>query len=114
MPRSTNAPASKARRKKILKQAKGYFGRRKNCIKIAKNAVQKANQYEYIHRKQNKRNFKSLWIQRINAATRQNGISYSTFMCKLRQSPIQLNRKILANLAMHQPQAFQAIISQLA
>lgn len=110
MPRSSNKVASRARRKKILKQAKGYFGRRKNVYTVAKNAVEKGMQYSYIGRKQKKRNFRSLWIQRINAASREHGMSYSQFMGKLHAKNIELNRKALADLAMNHPEAFKAVI----
>ena len=98
MPRSVNSVAKRARRKKILKQAKGYFGRRKNVYTVAKNAVEKAMSYSYRDRKNNKRNFRSLWIQRINAGARQYGMSYSQFMGKVKANNIELNRKVLADL----------------
>ena len=98
MPRSVNAVAAKARRKKVLKAAKGYFGRRKNVHTVAKNAVEKAMQYAYIGRKQKKRNFRSLWIQRINAGVREHGMSYSTFMGGISKKGIALNRKVLCLL----------------
>jgi large subunit ribosomal protein L20 len=110
MPRSVNSVASRARRKKILKLAKGYFGRRKNVWTVAKNAVEKGLQYSYRDRKQKKRNFRSLWIQRINAGSRQYGISYSQFMGMLSKSQVQLNRKVLADLAMNHPEAFKAVV----
>ena len=113
MPRSVNAVAAKARRKKVLKAAKGYFGRRKNVHTVAKNAVEKAMQYAYIGRKQKKRNFRSLWIQRINAGARQQGMSYSQFMGKLKANNIDLNRKVLADLAMNDPKAFEAVIKNI-
>lgn len=113
MPRSVNSVAAKARRKKILKQAKGYFGRRKNVHTVAKNAVEKGMQYAYAGRKQKKRNFRALWIQRINAGVREHGMSYSTFMGKIAKNNIELNRKVLADLAMHDPQAFKAIVDSL-
>ncbi|MBT6746494.1 MAG: 50S ribosomal protein L20 [Flavobacteriales bacterium] len=109
MPRSVNSVAAKARRKKVLKAAKGYFGRRKNVHTVAKNAVEKAGVYAYIGRKQKKRNFRSLWIQRINAGARINGMSYSELMGKLADKEIDLNRKVLADLAMNQPDAFKAV-----
>ena len=101
MPRSVNSVASRAKRKKILKQAKGYFGRRKNVWTVAKNAVEKALLYAYRDRKTKKRNFKSLWIMRINAAAHQHGLTYSEFMFKLKTNNISLNRKVLADLAMN-------------
>lgn len=110
MPRSVNSVAAKARRKKIIKQAKGYFGRRKNVHTVAKNAVEKAQQYAYVGRKQKKRNFRALWIQRINAAVREHDMSYSEFMGKLNKKDIQLNRKVLADLAMNDSKAFAAIV----
>lgn len=113
MPRSSNAVASRARRKKVLKMAKGYFGARKNVYTVAKNAVEKGLQYAYIGRKLRKRQFRSLWIMRINAAARQHGMSYSQFMGKLSKSGIELNRKVLADLAMNHPEAFKAVIDQV-
>ncbi len=113
MPRSVNSVAKRARRKKILKQAKGYFGRRKNVYTVAKNAVEKAMSYAYRDRKNNKRNFRSLWIQRINAGARQHGMSYSQFMGKVKANNIELNRKVLADLAMNNPEAFKAIVEKV-
>ena len=113
MPRSVNSVASRARRKKILKQAKGYFGRRKNVWTIAKNAVDKAMLYAYRDRKTKKRNFRALWIARINAAARLNGMTYSQFMGKVRSNKIELNRKVLADLAMNHPEAFKAIVEKV-
>jgi large subunit ribosomal protein L20 len=113
MPRSVNSVASRARRKKIMKMAKGYFGRRKNVWTVAKNAVEKGLQYSYAHRKQKKRNFRSLWIQRINAGARQHGMSYSVFMGKLKANNIELNRKVLADLAMNHPEAFKAVVDKV-
>ena len=113
MPRSVNSVASRARRKKVLKQAKGYFGRRKNVWTIAKNAVDKAMLYAYRDRKTKKRNFRALWIARINAAARLNGMSYSQFMGKVKANDIQLNRKVLADLAMNHPEAFKAVVDKI-
>ena len=113
MPRSVNSVASRARRKKILKQAKGYFGRRKNVWSVAKNAVDKAMLYAYTDRRNKKRNFRALWIARINAAARLNGMSYSQFMGKIKSNKIELNRKVLADLAMNHPGAFKAIIEKV-
>ena len=113
MPRSVNSVASRARRKKIIKQAKGYFGRRKNVWTIAKNAVEKAMLYSYRDRRVKKRNFRSLWIARINAGARANGMSYSQFMGKINAKNIELNRKVLADLAMNHPEAFKAIVIKL-
>lgn len=110
MPRSVNAVASRARRKKILKRAKGFFGRRKNVWTVAKNAVDKAGVYAYSGRKQKKRNFRALWIQRINAGARINGLSYSKFMGNVAKKDIHLNRKVLADLAMNHPEAFKAVV----
>lgn len=104
MPRSVNSVASRNRRKKILKAAKGYFGRRKNVYTVAKNAVEKGMLYAYRDRKNNKRNFRSLWITRINAAARLNGMSYSQFMGKVKAQNIELNRKVLADLAVNNPE----------
>ena len=113
MPRSVNSVASRARRKKIIKQAKGYFGRRKNVWTIAKNAVEKAMLYAYRDRRNKKRNFRSLWITRINAGAREHGMSYSQFMGKIKSNNIELNRKVLADLAMNNPQAFKAVVDKL-
>lgn len=113
MPRSVNAVASRARRKKVLKQAKGFFGRRKNVWTVAKNAVEKAMQYAYRGRKEKKRNFRSLWIARINAGCRVNGVSYSQFMGNLKKNNIELNRKVLADLAMNHPEAFKAVVDKV-
>ena len=113
MPRSVNSVASRARRKKILKQAKGYFGRRKNVWTIAKNAVEKAMLYAYRDRRTKKRNFRSLWIARINAGAREHGMSYSQFMGKAKSNNIKLNRKVLADLAMNNPQAFKAVVDKI-
>ena len=114
MPRSVNSVAKRARRKKIIKQAKGYFGRRKNVWTVAKNAVEKALQYSYINRKTKKREIRSLWIQRINAAERISGLSYSDFMDKLKKSKIELNRKVLADIAMNDPESFKQIVKSVS
>jgi large subunit ribosomal protein L20 len=113
MPRSVNSVASRARRKKVMKLAKGYFGRRKNVWTVAKNAVEKAMTYAYRDRRQNKRNFRSLWITRINAGARMHGMSYSQFMGKVKANDIELNRKVLADLAMNHPEAFAAIVNKV-
>ncbi len=113
MPRSVNSVAKRARRKKILKQAKGYFGRRKNVYTVAKNAVEKGMLYAYRDRKNNKRNFRALWIQRINAGARLHGMSYSQFMGKIKANNIELNRKVLADLAMNNPDAFKSIVEKI-
>ncbi|MEX0274426.1 MAG: 50S ribosomal protein L20 [Flavobacteriaceae bacterium] len=113
MPRSVNSVASRARRKKVMKQAKGYFGRRKNVWTVAKNAVEKAMLYAYRDRRNKKRNFRALWITRINAGARQHGMSYSQFMGKVKAHNIELNRKVLADLAMNHPEAFKAIVDKV-
>jgi large subunit ribosomal protein L20 len=110
MPSSVNSVASRARRKSVMKMAKGYFGRRKNVWTVAKNAVEKGMLYSYTGRKLKKRNFRSLWIQRINAAAREHGMSYSVFMGKCAAKGIELNRKVLADLALNNPTAFKAIV----
>ena len=113
MPRSVNHVASRARRKNFMKLAKGYFGRRKNVWTVAKNAIEKGLNYAYEGRKQKKRNFRSLWIARINAGARQHGMSYSQFMGAVHKSGIELNRKVLADLALNQPEAFKAIVETI-
>ena len=113
MPRSVNSVAKRARRKKILKQAKGYFGRRKNVWTVAKNAVEKGLQYAYRDRRNKKRNFRSLWIMRINAAARQNGLTYSELINKLKLNNIEINRKVLADLAMNSPDQFKNLLDNL-
>jgi large subunit ribosomal protein L20 len=113
MPRSVNSVASRARRKKILKHAKGYWGRRKNVWTVAKNAVEKGWTYAYRDRKAKKRDFRKLWIQRINAGAREEGMSYSQLMGKLKGANIELNRKVLADLAMNHPDAFKAIVQKV-
>lgn len=113
MPRSVNNVASRARRKKTLKLAKGYFGRRSNVWTVAKNAVEKGLTYAYRDRRAKKREFRSLWIVRINAACRQHGISYSQFMGKLANSDLNINRKVLADLAMNDADAFKAVFDQV-
>jgi len=113
MPRSVNAVASRARRKKVLSQTKGYFGRRKNVYTVSKNALEKGLDYQYRDRKARKRNFRALWIQRINAGAREYGMSYSEFMGKLHAAGIELNRKVLADLAMNHPEAFKAVVDKV-
>ncbi len=113
MPRSVNAVASRARRKRTLKLAKGYWGRRKNVWTVAKNAVEKGLQYAYRDRKVKKREFRRLWIQRINAGARLHGLSYSQFMGKAKKANIDLNRKVLADLAMNHPEAFKAVVDKV-
>jgi len=113
MPRSVNAVASRKRRKKILKAAKGYFGARKNVYTVAKNAVEKAWGYAYRDRKNKKRSFRRLWISRINAATRMHDMTYNQFMFLLKENKIDLNRKVLAYLAMHNPEIFKSIVDKV-
>ena len=113
MPRSVNSVASRRKRKKILKQSKGYFGRRKNVWTVAKNAVEKALTYAYRDRRNKKRNFRSLWITRINAAARLHGLTYSELISKLKKNNIEINRKVLADLAMNNPTAFAEIIKSI-
>ena len=113
MPRSTNSVASRNRRKKVLKQTKGQFGRRKNVYTVAVNALEKGMQYSYRDRRKKKGNFRSLWIQRINAGARQYDMSYSEFMGKINKKGIALNRKTLADLAMNHPDAFKAIVEKV-
>ncbi len=113
MPRSVNSVASRMRRKRILEFAKGYFGRKKNVWTVAKNAIEKGWVYAYRDRKAKKRDFRGLWIQRINAASRLHGMSYSEFMGKVKKSNIELNRKVLADLAMNHPAAFEAVVKKL-
>ncbi|MBP3943867.1 50S ribosomal protein L20 [Sphingobacteriaceae bacterium WQ 2009] len=110
MPRSVNAVASRRRRKKILKLAKGYYGSRSKVYTIAKNTVEKGLQYAYRDRKTKKREFRALWIQRINAGARQQGLSYSVLIGKLAAKNIGLNRKVLADLALNNPDAFKAVV----
>ena len=113
MPRSVNSVAAKARRKKILKSAKGYFGRRKNVHTVAKNAVEKGLTYAYRDRKNKKRTFRALWITRINAGARLHGLSYSELMGKLKANNIDINRKVLADLAMNNSEAFAEIVNKV-
>ena len=113
MPRSVNSVASRARRKKLHKKIRGYFLSRKNVWTVAKNTYEKGLTYAYRDRKAKKREFRALWIQRINAAARQYGISYSQFMGKLAKQNVGLNRKVLADLAMNNPKAFEAIVNQV-
>jgi large subunit ribosomal protein L20 len=113
MPRSVNAVASKARRKKILKQAKGFYGKRKNVYTVAKNVVEKGMTYSYVGRKLKKREYRRLWIARINAAVREEGLTYSQFMNLLVKKEITLDRKVLADLAMNNPESFKALVGQV-
>jgi large subunit ribosomal protein L20 len=113
MPRSVNNVASRARRKKVMKSTKGYFGRRKNVWTVAKNAFEKGLGYAYSGRKQKKRSYRALWIQRINAAIRPFGMNYSVFIGKLNKSDIDINRKVLADLALNNPNAFEEIVNKV-
>jgi large subunit ribosomal protein L20 len=113
MPRSVNAVASRARRKKILKQAKGFYGKRKNVYTVAKNIVEKGMTYSYVGRKNKKREYRQLWIARINAAVREEGLTYSEFINLLNKKGIELNRKILADLAMNEPESFKALVASV-
>ncbi len=113
MPRSVNHVASRAKRKRILKLTRGYFGARKNVWTVAKNTWEKGLTYAYRDRKNKKRSFRSLWIQRINAAARQEGMSYSVLMGKLTKAGIEINRKVLADLALNNPEAFKAIVAKV-
>ena len=113
MPRSVNHVASRAKRKRILKLTRGYFGARKNVWTVAKNTWEKGLTYAYRDRKNKKRNFRALWIQRINAAARQEGMSYSALMGALSKAGIEINRKVLADLAVNNPEAFKAIVAQV-
>ena len=112
MPRSVNSVASRARRKRVLELAKGFFGCKKNVWTVAKNAVEKGLVYAYRDRKAKKRDFRALWIQRINAGARLQGMSYSELMGKLKKAGVDLNRKVLADLAMNHPQAFEAVVKK--
>ena len=111
--RSVNHVASRTRRKKMMKNAKGYFGRRKNVWTVSKNAIEKGWSYAYRDRKAKKREFRALWIQRINAGAREYGLSYSQFMGKVAAAEIEINRKVLADLAMNEPKAFKAIVDKV-
>jgi large subunit ribosomal protein L20 len=113
MPRSVNHVASRAKRKRILKLAKGFFGRKKNVWTVAKNAIEKGLVYAYRDRKQKKREFRGIWIARINAGARLHGLTYSELMGKLKKSGIDLNRKVLADLAMNHPSAFEAVVNKI-
>ena len=113
MPRSVNAVASRARRKRILKKAKGFYGKRKNVYTVAKNVLEKGQTYSYVGRKLKKREYRSLWIARINAAVRAEGLTYSEFIHKLNQKGVGLDRKILADLAMNEPDTFKQLIASV-
>lgn len=113
MPRSVNAVASRARRKRVLKAAKGFYGKRKNVYTVAKNVMEKGLTYSYVGRKVKKRDYRALWIARINAGVREEGLTYSQFIFKLREKGIDLNRKVLADLAMNEPAAFKSLIQSV-
>ena len=113
MPRSVNAVASRARRKRILKAAKGFYGKRKNVYTVAKNVMEKGLTYKYVGRKLKKREYRSLWIARINAAVRAEGLTYSQFIHLLNEKGVGLDRKILADLAMNEPESFQLLIASV-
>jgi large subunit ribosomal protein L20 len=113
MPRSKNSVASKARRKRIFKQAKGFYGKRKNVYTVAKNVLEKGLIYRYVGRKLKKRDYRALWITRINAAVRAEGLTYSVFMNKLKVNGITLDRKVLADLAMNEPESFKKLIDSV-
>jgi large subunit ribosomal protein L20 len=113
MPRSVNSVASKARRKRILKKAKGFYGKRKNVYTVAKNVVEKGQTYAYVGRKLKKRDYRSLWIVRINAAVREEGLTYSEFINKLKVKGISLDRKVLADLAMNEPASFKSLVQSV-
>ena len=113
MPRSVNAVASRARRKRILKAAKGFYGKRKNVYTVAKNVMEKGLTYKYVGRKLKKREYRTLWIARINAAVREEGLTYSQFIHLLNGKGITLDRKILADLAMNEPDSFKQLIASV-
>jgi large subunit ribosomal protein L20 len=113
MPRSVNAVASKARRKRVLKKAKGFYGKRKNVYTVAKNVVEKGQTYSYVGRKLKKREYRRLWIVRINAAVREEGLTYSEFINKLKARQIELDRKVLADMAMNEPESFKKLVASV-
>ena len=113
MPRSKNAVASRARRNRILKQAKGFFGKRKNVYTVAKNVLEKGLTYSYVGRKLKKRDYRSLWIVRINAAVREEGLTYSEFINKLKVKGIELDRKVLADMAMNNAESFKKLVQSV-
>ena len=113
MPRSSNKVASRARRKRVLKSAKGYYGKRKNVYTVAKNVMEKGMTYSYVGRKLKKREYRALWIARINAAVREEGMTYSEFIFKLRVKEINLNRKMLADMAMNEPETFKSLLASV-
>jgi large subunit ribosomal protein L20 len=112
MARVSSGPARHARKKKVIDQAKGYYGRRKNTFRVANQAVEKAGQYAYRDRRAKKRVFRSLWIQRINAGARLNGLTYATFMNGLKKAGVELDRKVLSDIAIHEPDAFTSLADQ--
>ena len=112
MARVKRGVTAHARHRKVIKKASGYYGRRKNTIRVAKQAVEKAAQYAYRDRKARKRSFRALWIQRINAASRENGLTYARFIAGLGRAGIEVDRKMLADLAVHQPEAFKALVAK--
>ncbi|MXN66484.1 50S ribosomal protein L20 [Stappia sp. GBMRC 2046] len=112
MSRVKRGVTAHARHKKVLKAAKGYYGRRKNTIRVAKQAVEKAGQYAYRDRKARKRNFRSLWIQRINAAVREHGLTYGRFIDGLNKAGVEVDRKVLSDIAINQPEAFKALVDK--
>jgi large subunit ribosomal protein L20 len=113
MPRSVNAVASRARRKRILRAAKGFYGKRKNVYTVAKNVMEKGLTYKYVGRKLKKREYRTLWIARINAAVREEGLTYSQFINLLNQKGVGLDRKILADLAMNEPESFKQLVASV-
>lgn len=113
MPRSVNVVAARRRRKKLMKETRGYFGRRKNVWTVAKNSYEKGLSYAYRDRRTKKRSFRALWIQRINAGCRENGVSYSVFIGNVHKKGVELNRKVLADLAMNHPKAFAAVVKKV-
>ena len=112
MARVKRGVTAHAKHKKVLEQAKGFYGRRKNTIRIAKQAVEKSLQYAYRDRKNRKRNFRALWVQRINAATREHGLTYGRFIDGLNKAGIEIDRKVLSDMAIHEPQAFAALVAK--
>ena len=113
MPRSKNAVASRARRKRVLEQAKGFYGKRKNVYTVAKNVVEKGQTYSYVGRKLKKREYRTLWIARINAGVREEGLTYSQFIDRLNKKGITLDRKVLADLAMNEPETFKSLVASV-
>jgi large subunit ribosomal protein L20 len=114
MSRVKRGVTSHARHRKVIKQAKGYYGRRKNTIRVARQAVEKAGQYAYRDRKVRKRTFRALWIQRINAAARENGLTYGRLIDGLKKAGIELDRKVLADIAVHEPQTFKGLVEAVS